>query len=315
VDALDLAILQEMSRGRIMWWGTSDPRISVRGIARRLHVDPSTIWARFRAWERCGFLLGYSVVPNPRLLGARLAGGGMRVDDPRLKPAVLSDFGLVDGAAFAADQVGPWVVVMFAYESTSDLDRYTRLTRRLRGVEEVEPCIPFTSPEPSVSPSKNDWRILKSLHDHPRSTISACAKAAKLSPRTFAARYDALVRGNAVWSVPVLDFTRYEGASVARLLIMADRSADTRGILSSIEKKFPTSIVLEDHSSVIGSDGPPFQIIALFLQRESVGAVEETEAEVRSIPGVKAVQTYYPRRLFVYDGWFRSRLDMNVKAG
>jgi DNA-binding Lrp family transcriptional regulator len=69
VDPLDLNILRETSRGRVMWWGSLDPRLSIREVGHRLRVDPTTIWNRLRAWQRTGFLLGYSVVPNPSLLG------------------------------------------------------------------------------------------------------------------------------------------------------------------------------------------------------------------------------------------------------
>lgn len=74
-----------------MWWGSLDPRISTREVARRLRLDPTTVWSRLRSWQRNGFLLGYSVVPNPTLFGAGLAGGSVRIADSRAKERFFRD--------------------------------------------------------------------------------------------------------------------------------------------------------------------------------------------------------------------------------
>lgn len=308
MDELDLAILRETSRGRVMWWGSSDPRLSLRDVARRLGVDPSTVWSRLRAWQRCGFLVGFSVVPNPRLFSAHLAGGAIRVEGLSAKPKVLEDLALIEGSAFAVDQVGSWIVWMFVYDSAASRERCTRLARRLRGVAEVEKCVPFRSPETSREPGRTDWRILQSLHDHPRGSIALCAAAAGLSRRTFARRYDALVRDQAVWSIPVLDFTHYQGASIARVLIWVGAEGDVDRIRSSVERLCPTQFGLEDQSGLVEVSPEPPKLLSVFLQLSSVGEVEDVERKVRAIAGVGEVEVFFPRRLHVYDAWFTEHL-------
>jgi DNA-binding Lrp family transcriptional regulator len=315
VDPLDLDILRETSRGRVMWWGSLDPRISIREVARRLKVDPSTVWNRLRAWQREGFLLGYSVVPNPILFKAGLAGGSVKISDSRGKERFFEEFGLVEGSAFAVDQVGPWVVVMFVFQSQRGLERSAGLTRRLAGVVEMEPCIPFHCPETTAQPSRTDWRILDALHSSPTANLVSCARRIGITPKTFARRYNSLVRGHAVWSIPRLDFTRYKGATVARFLVWLSPRADTQGVIDRLEKTFPSYILLENQSGLpdLGPKAP--RLLSLFLQTTSAGEVEDADRVIREVRGVEGVEMYFPRRTYVYDDWFAERLESCIQPG
>ena len=315
MDPLDLDILRETSRGRVMWWGSLDPRISIREVARRLKVDPTTVWNRLRAWQREGFLLGYSVVPNPTLFKAGLAGGSVKISDSRAKERFFKDFGLVEGSAFAVDQVGPWVVVMFVFQSPRGLERSAGLTRRLAGVAEMEPCIPFRCPETTAKPSRMDWRILEALRSNPTADLASCARGIGITPKTFARRYNALVRDRAVWSIPRLDFTRYKGATVARFLVWLNPRADAQAVIDRLEKTFPSYILLENQSGLPDVGPRTARLLALFLQTTSAGEVEDADRVIREVGGVEDVEMYFPRRTYVYDDWFVERLESRIQAG
>jgi DNA-binding Lrp family transcriptional regulator len=314
MDSLDLRILREMSRGRIMWWGSSDPRLSIREIARRLRVDPTTIWSRMKAWQRAGFLLGYSVVPNPSLFGARLAGGSVRIEDPRAKEAFFHDFGLIEGAAFAVDQVGPWVVVMFVFDTDRALQRKEALIRRLHGVAEMDSCVPFRCPLASARPSPLDWRILDTLHAQPTADVARWSRSVKITPKTFARRYNALIANRAVWSVPRLDFTRYRGATVTRFLLRLSSKANAQHVIDRMEMTFPSFILLEDQSDLPELGPQSIKLLSLFVQFSSPGEVEDAEREMRQMAGVVDVEAYFPRRVYVYDDWFAERLRSQTSA-
>jgi len=313
VDPLDLSILRETSRGRVMWWGSLDPRISIREVGRRLRVDATTIWSRLRAWQRQGFLLGYSVVPNPTLFGAKLAGGSVRISDSRAKERFFRDFGLVEGAAFAVDQVGPWVVVMFVFETERGLQRSAGLTRRLPGVVEMQPCIPFHCPSTTLVPSRLDWRILETLHADPTGDLSKCARKLGISAKTFARRYNSLIRDCAVWSIPRLDFTQYRGATVARFLVWLGPQADAQRVLTKLEKSFPSYILLENQSGLPDTGSKIVPLLSLFLQMSSTGEVEDADRLIREVDGVVDVESYFPRRSFVYEDWFVDRLEKQTR--
>jgi DNA-binding Lrp family transcriptional regulator len=313
MDPLDLKILRETSRGRVMWWGSLDPRVSIREVARRLRVDPTTVWNHLQAWQRDGFLLGYSVVPNPALFGAGLAGGSVRISDSRAKDRFFRDFGLIEGAAFAVDQVGPWVVVMYAFATERSLQRSAGLTRKLPGVSEMEPCIPFHCPKTTVTPSRLDWRILETLHAHPMEDLSQCARTVGVTPKTFARRYNSLIRDRAVWSIPRLDFTRYRGATVARFLVWLSPESDSQRVLGRLEERFPSYILLEDQSGLPDTGSKVVRLLSLFLQLSSAGEVEDADRVIREVDGVVDVETYFPRQVHVYDDWFAERLESQVR--
>jgi DNA-binding Lrp family transcriptional regulator len=314
MDALDLKILRETSRGRVMWWGSLDPRISAREVARRLRVDPTTVWSRLRAWQRVGFLLGYSVVPNPTLFGAGLAGGSVRISDSRVKEKFFRDFGLVEGAAFAVDQVGPWVAVMFVFQTDRGLQRSAGLTRRLPGVAEMEPCIPFRCPPTTTVPSGLDWRILETLHKYPTTALAECARRTGITAKTFARRYNALIRDRAVWSIPRLDFTQYRGATVARFLIWLGPKTDSQRVLGRLEGAFPSYILLEDQSGLPDLGPRAVRLVAIFLQLNSPGEVEDADRLIRETDGVVEVEAYFPRRVYVYEDWFSEQLQTRTRG-
>jgi DNA-binding Lrp family transcriptional regulator len=313
MDLLDLKILREMSRGRVMWWGSLDPRVSIREVGRRLRINPTTIWNRLHSWQREGFLLGYSVVPNPTLFGAGLAGGSVRISDSRAKARFFRDFGLVEGAAFAVDQVGPWVVVMFALESERSLQRSAGLTRRLYGVAEMEPCIPFHCPKTTVTPSRLDWRILETLAANPTQDIAHCARILGITSKTFTRRYNVLIRDFAVWSVPQLDFSRYRGATVARFLVWLSPRTVSQRVLDRLEERFPSYILLEDQTGLPDVGSKSVRLLSLFLQLSSAGEVEDADRAIREVDGVVEVETYFPRRVYVYDDWFGERLENRIR--
>lgn len=216
MDALDLGILRELARDQIVWFGRLDPRLSAAEIARRLHVDRATVSARLHAWERSGFLTGHAIVSSPLLFGARIAGGSLRVDDPVRKPPLLDDLGLVPGVLSAVDHVGPWTALLYAFETREGLERSRRLLARLPGVDEATPCVPFRAPEPEVEPTRLDWRIVRELSTAPRAPMGDVARKVGVSRKTFVRRLERLVEGRALWYLPLLDFTRYGKATIAR---------------------------------------------------------------------------------------------------
>jgi DNA-binding Lrp family transcriptional regulator len=314
LDDLDLGILRETSRGRVMWWGSSDPRLSIREVARRLKVDPTTVWSRLRAWQRERFLLGYSVVPNPTLFGARLAGGNARLQDSRAKERFFEDLRLIDGAAFAVDLVGEWVVVMLVFQTERQLQRSTALIRRIEGVAEMDPCVPFHCPTTTVTPSRLDWRILKALHEHPELSLTGCARLLGITPKTFARRYGTLIRDTAVWSVPRLDFTRYRGGTLARFIVVLDSAADSQEVLVQIGKRFPAFILLEDQSGLPDLGPERVNLLSLFLQLSSAGEIEDAEHAIRGVKGVVNVESFFLRRIYVYDDWLAERLEDSLRS-
>ncbi len=312
VDTLDLGILRELSRDQVIWFGGLDPRMSAAEIARRLRVDRGTVGTRLRAWERSGFLRGHEVVPSPLLFGAGFAGGSLRVEDIAAKPRILGDLGLVPGIVSAVDHVGPWVSLLYVFESRDALERPRQLLLRLEGVGEATPCVPFQAPMPMVDPSRLDWRILKALRMGAKRPLRAIASEAGVSTRTLTRRMERLIRGRAVWYLPLLDFTRYTNATVVRFLVTLSSGADSVRVAEGIRARLPGVTHLVDARAMMDTADDVPRALDVGAHLASVGDVEDRQREIQALRGVEEVEPLFPRRFYMYPTWFDERIEYEL---
>jgi DNA-binding Lrp family transcriptional regulator len=309
MDPLDLGILRELSRDQVVWFGRPDPRFSLAEIGRELHVDRTTVAARLRRWQNQGFLRGHEVVPSPGLFGASVAGGTLRVDRPTDKPRVLEELALIPGLLSAVDHVGPWVALLLAFDTREGLERSRRLLARTAGVSEVSPCVPLRTPEPAMAPSPSDWAVLRALRVDPRRPASEVARAVGLSTKTLARRMERLVAGRAVWYLPLLDFTRFTGATFARFLIVLRPGADGPAVAREAARLLPQITYLVDLADLAEeTQGPALLDVGAYV--DSLGLAEDAQRELQASPSVDDVEILYPRRFYLFGSWFDERLEV-----
>ena len=312
VDELDAAILREMFRGRMFLWGGGDPRLGTTELASRLGVDRTTVWSRLKAWKEERFLIRQEIVPNPSLFGAGVAGGDIRVDDPRRKSQVLDALQLVDGVLSGLDQVGPYVLLLYALESETALNRCTRLIRQLPNVDEVSTCIPFEPPRSELEPTASDWRILRAFRKSPDRPFAIVAKEAGVGARTLTRRYGELLNANAIWSFPVLDFSHYRGAVMARFVVVLSGPGETPSLINACQRglrQMVWSEAVADASPTMAADAP---WVDVYCHLTSAGEVEEVHRWLLGLPFVKAVEVYFPRSWFVVTSWFDERIQHRI---
>jgi DNA-binding Lrp family transcriptional regulator len=306
VDPLDVAMLRELCRDRVMWWGSTDPRLSIGRMARRLRVPPSTVRDRLRAWARSGFLAGSEVLPSPSLFRVGLAGTSVRVDDPRAKPDVIRDMGLVEGVLTTLDMVGPWMAVVLVDDGAVGLERRRRLLARLRGVDEVAPCVPAKTPPCTAEPAALDWRILAALRGSGRASLSGAAQAAKVSAKTFAKRYEALIAARAVWVIPLLDFTKLEGSACVRFVVEFDGGTDAARVRDGVDARVPDALgVLTPGEHMLGV---PRDWLEVLVHVPAAAQMEDVERRLRDVPHVTDVAPFLMRKWIVYPAWFDARV-------
>jgi DNA-binding Lrp family transcriptional regulator len=310
MDALDLGILRELSRDQIVWFGRLDPRFSAAEIARRLRVDRATVSSRLNGWERQGFLCSHEVVPSPLVFGAGIAGGNLRVEALSQKPRLLEDLALIPGVISAVDHVGPWVALLYAFETRDGLERSRRLLGRVAGVNEATPCVPFRAPEPTVEPTPVDWRIIHGLRVSPRRPLREIAQSVQVSAKTLVRRMERLVRGRVVWYLPVLDFTRYSKATVTRFVVTLHPDANLTHASAAAARVVPGLSHLIDTTSLVDSKEavPPMLDIGAHL--ESVGQAEDVQRELMALGSIDDVEILFPRRFYLYRGWFDEHTEV-----
>ena len=311
MDGLDLAILREMSREADFMWAGQDPRVTSDDVAERLRVAGSTVRARLRAWQEAGFLVELLVLPNPCLLGAGLARGFLRVDDIRAKQRVLSDLALIDGVVGALDHVGPWIGVGYVAENEAALARSVALVRRLAGVQEASPPELLSKVRCEGKLSPLDWRLVKALRAGPEKTFAQLAREVGISTRTFTRRYTKLAERHALWTMPVVDFTKFHGGAVARLLCTTSGGPGARKVAEELRKCFPE--MLELHAHRASQAQAPMVDVLLF--RPSVGEIEDAQRIALDLPGVKEAEVVFPRRLHAFPYWFDVRVEALAGGG
>ena len=308
MDTLDIGILRELSRDQILWFGRLDPRVSAAGMARRLGVDRATVGSRLRSWERQGFLLAHEVVPSPLVFGAHIAGGNLKASDVRQKPRILDDLSLIPGLISAVDHFGEWIALLYAFEQPEALDRSRRLITRLPGVGEVTPCVPFRAPEPTMTPTRLDFRILNGLRLGSQHTFQEIARAAGVSTKSLARRMEQLVRGRSIWYLPVLDFTRYKKSVFTRFVIVLKANSNSSLVADQVSLLLPHLTHLTDTTALVESNESMPPLLDVGAHVDSVGQAEDLQRDLQALETVEEVEVLFPRRFHLYRGWFDDRI-------
>lgn len=316
MDSLDAAILRELRREQVLLWGGMDHRLSNREIADRLDVDRTTVWARLKAWREEGFLVRQEIMPNPALFGAGVAGGDIQVRDPRRKPEVVDKLKLVDGVLAGFDLVGPYIVMEYAMESQSALDRCTDLVAKLDGVDEVSMCIPLGPPTSSLEPTPRDWRIIHALREDPDRPLADVAETLGLSRRTLSRRYNQLLEADAVWPFPVFDYSNYRDAVLARFVVVLSRQGETPAFVNACLRELDDMVwrvALEEIKPDAETDTP---WVDIFCHLPSAAETEDVRAWLLDLPHVEDVEIFFPKSWFVASDWFDERIEARLhKAG
>lgn len=305
VDGLDQAILRELGSGQVLLWGGTDPRVSAGELAKRLRADRSTVRLRLRAWERAGFLCGFTTLPNVSLFGLGVVAAGVRVESAAAKARAMEDLALLDGMLSAMEHVGEWIGVAFADEGAAATRRRAQLLARLPGVVEVQPPMTHAVPRSHLAPTALQWRILRALRGaDARAPLGRLAEDVGVSPNTFRAHYETLLRANALWSVPNLDFTRYTGAVLARLIVVFERGRSRADLARSL--KDAGVAIMEHPSPELPPDGPA--LLSAHVQARSAGELEDLALTAQAIPGVIDVEVLHPKRFVVLGDWVDDRI-------
>lgn len=307
MDATDLAIYRELTRGRVFFWASLDARVSAEDIARRLRIGPTTVRARLKAWRERGFLRGTEVLPHPQLLGLKLGSGDIRVDDPREKPRVAERLELVPGALGCLDHVGPWMAFSVLAPSDAGMDRIRKLVAQLPGVDEVTPCHTLAPPPPRRALTKLDWSIIAALRAKPDASLREVAAEVGVSAKTFGKRYKALLADNAALFVPLLDLAAWPGA-FARYIVLPTPGAE-RAKLHARLRAMPRVMDTFDAAAVQG--GPIFSV---WMHQPNVAAAEETQRELLDLAGVAQVELVLPVRQTFITGWMDEAIERQRSA-
>jgi len=287
-----------------------DPRNSPERIARRLNVAPATVRRRLKMWRSRGFLLGFDVLPNPGLLGGRLAARHLEFGSSIAQEKAVGPLSLIDGIV----QIEPartTLLAVYFVESSSQSERRLKQLQGIDGVREVGPEWSFEFPSCSRRMSRADWRLLLALRRRPEAKLTELAAEIGQSTRTTSRRYDSLLDEGAVIFDPVWDFSRFL-QTLAVLSATVDRPELRDRTVQEIRALHPQSIRAWG-LRLTDQEGESTSLYLLVTAR-TTAELDQLSARVAHLPGVSQVMLWYGHSTLLVPSWLTERIESALKA-
>lgn len=136
------------------------------------------------------------------------------------------------------------------------------------------------------------------------------SQSVHLSSKTLARRLERLVRGRAVWYLPLLDFGRYRKAIVTRFVITLRPHSAVAEVAETVGRRVPGLSYVVDTTQVVESKGPVPSMLDVGAHVDSVGQAEDLQRELASLDSVEEVEILFPRRFYLYRGWFDEHVEV-----
>lgn len=121
-----------------------------------------------------------------------------------------------------------------------------------------------------------------------------------------------MVNGQAVWYVPVLDFSRYVKAIMTRFIVTLPANTDVGAVSERIQRVTPGLSHIIDTTKIVPSAGPAPSILDVGALLDSVGQAEDVQRELSTLEAVEEVEVLFPRRVHLYRSWFDEHLETKV---
>ncbi len=312
MDSVDFDIFRFLFPGGVIRWHGTDPRISMAQVAAQAGIGSNAVRQRIVRWRQVGFLRGYDVRPNPYLFGANLVATEIPVPDPLGTDRVLEELGLIEGVTDAWETFHEdrrVVIVRYIAETPIAVARREKLLARLTPTGTLPRRIALWVYPCTHELSLLDWRIVRAFAHSPQTSFHTIAREVGITPKTLARRYGELLDSNALWWVPVFDFTQFPAAV---LVITPNDPRGREKVVHKLRNLFPHWAPIDSGSESLYGDG----IAGYFLvECACVTAVDRLVREIRAIPGVDRVTRYFPGRNVTYREWFDLRVEERLRSG
>ena len=312
MDSLDIRLLRAMSREGTYSLQGIDPRRSIFALARRAGTSRVTVRRRLAQWRTDGFWKGVLTFPNPDLLGTRLE-----------MQAFLLEAGPNRSHLESALRETLQPLMVFQVESF-----YTPLllsngaaesARRQLDFAKASACrilsapweVGFPSSETPLGP--RDWRIVRALRRSPDPDWALAAIAVGMTVRGLERRIDRLMRANALFFHPLLDFRRLR-TTIAWVGLLYRKGYNAPGIWADINQLSPevlridpifpleTFFPAEDPSAVGGA-------LLFFVPLAAAATADQLRRDFGGIEGVMDVIVSFPTQSWSVSGALDTKIS------
>jgi DNA-binding Lrp family transcriptional regulator len=304
VDRLDVRILRELIQAHTVWPARPGFVAPYRAIARRIGAPAGTVRHRLSELTRRGFLRGFSIYPNPYVLGLQ-SGSYALVCGPTVERETLIErLAKLDGLVFFENFRGPLLGIGIAYADERDLTRKLDRIDRLAGAAGRGLFARVAHPPLRAPLRAAEWALLVRLLAGPFSSFAALASEQRTSVRTLKRRLAVLEESGAVLSFPRIDFRSIPHGVTAELLVTfvpgPERAIAERAILERLDEWLLFAGIWED-----------FDAYRLILP--NVPTLDRLSAEVGKIPGVRSSRAELVDALVENMARFRPRVEAMLR--
>jgi DNA-binding Lrp family transcriptional regulator len=286
MDRTDLGIFTRL---------VGDPFVSDEALGRQVGLTGKAVRLRRKRMETDRVLTDYAIHPRAEILGRTAAVWRYYGPDRAELPVAL--LRQVEDLVYVRRfRPGFHMVVRFTVDPKPSpdprLDRW--LGRGLAGPVDGRARLASIGPDDL---SRIDWKVLESLVRAPRSSLSAQARYAGVSPRTYRVHRSRLDAADVLECSMILDLEREEGVATYGLWLKVDESFNEGAL--ELPRLWDRPHWTENPRGVylLGSGANYFE-------------ARELELRLRSLPGVVSAEPLIPA-----GGWFaRERVVEWVRA-
>ena len=230
-SSIDLTskIMREMSTSPSQW----NVRPSYVGVARKLGVDEETVRNRLRMMKEMGFLQGWRLIVNARLLGMESSNMLFEFPSADAKETAIPHIRRSDGVVLIQNFYGDALQMTIFHERDADLvkdfDRVLIPSRArapkivTRWKVRLPPC--------DLKPRRIDLKIIRLLLTNAERKYPEVARELGISARTVKRRMNRMMGSSAFFMQPLLDLRKARGVTPCQLLVRCSpdkkRAVDT----------------------------------------------------------------------------------------
>ena len=211
---LTVNIMRELSITPSHW----NVKRSYSEVAKKLGVDEETVRSRVQSLRNSGFLLGWRLILNAKLLGRESSILAIELHDIKKKEKAIAQISRMTGVVLIQSFYGKTLQVTVFSESEEELGRQMKKITSISGGE-IFTRWKVKLPRCNHKPKSIDWMIIGALLKNADKKIPEIARELKVSAKTVKRRVSMMMESSAFFLQPILDLKKVAGVLPCQLLV------------------------------------------------------------------------------------------------
>jgi DNA-binding Lrp family transcriptional regulator len=294
---LSVNIMRELSITPSHW----NVKRSYSEVAKKLGVDEETVRIRVQSLKKGGFLLGWRLILNARLLGRESSILAIELNDTKRKDRAVKQISRLDGVVLIQSFYGKTLQVTIFSESEEELERQMSKITSISGGE-IFTHWRVKLPRCNHRPKQIDWMIIGALLKDADKKISTIARELKVSAKTVKRRVSMMMESSAFFLQPILDLKKVAGVLPCQLLVQCteERKSIIDDLITSKFERIVFSLTDSSTHSI-------FTIICMNLAE-----AQSISKEIEKEQGVTLVKMEIIEDLTYVHDWLMKEVEARV---